>query len=182
MQQSLASPAVGLRPHEIQIRAVGPEYVAKALLILREVSQWLGSRGIQVWSESDLQRTDLPGRSAAGCLILGFAGAEPVACMLLQRSDPVYWPKAVEGSALYLHKLAVRRAYAGCGWGSRMIAWAKSEAQRQRIRRLRLDTLADSWLAEFYLTHGFRIVGHTKHLEYGCGMCRMECWLSRDAT
>jgi GNAT superfamily N-acetyltransferase len=178
MQQSIASHEIGLRSPDIQIRAVGPEHVGHALRILREASHWLASRGMQVWSERDLQRSDLPGHSASGCLIFGFAGAQPVACMLLQRSDPVYWPRAKTGSALYLHKLAVRRAYAGCGWGSRMIGWAKAEAQRRQIPRLRLDTVADSWLAELYVTHGFRIVGRTTHPEVGSAMYRMECWLS----
>ena len=100
--------------------------------------------------------------------------------MLLQRSDPIYWPRAIEGSALYLHKLAVRRAYAGYGWGPRMIAWAKAEAQRQRIRRLRLDTLADSPLNEFYVAQGFRFISRAKHPEDGTAMCLMECGL--DAT
>lgn len=178
MHQSITPAEVGLRSRDIQIRAVGPEYVAHALVILREASQWLATLGMPVWSEYDLQRSDLPGHSAAGCLILGFSGAEPAACMLLQRSDPLYWPRAVEGSALYLHKLAVRRAHAGCGWGPRMIAWAKAEAGRQQIRRLRLDTFADSWLADYYLMHGFRVISQTIHSENGRLMCRMECRLS----
>lgn len=179
MYRSVASAEVSLRSNDVEIRAVGPEHVASALLILREASQRLAGYGIQAWPESDLQRTDLPGHSTSGCLIVGFAGTEPAACMLLQRRDPDYWPRAVEGSALYLHKLAVRRAYAGCGWGSRMIAWAKAETQRRQIRRLRLETLADSWLAEFYVTHGFRILDRTTHPETGWVMCRMECRLSR---
>jgi GNAT superfamily N-acetyltransferase len=174
MPQEIASLAPVSRSHNIQIRAVGLEYVPSALLILREASQWLVSRGLRPWSESDLQRTDLPRNSKSGCLILGFASTQPVACMLLQRTDAIYWPEAAEGSALYLHKLAVRRAHAGCGWGTRMIAWAKSETRRQGIRRLRLDTLADTPLAEFYATQGFRLVGHASHPEDGTAMCLME--------
>ncbi|HEX5206576.1 MAG TPA: GNAT family N-acetyltransferase [Steroidobacteraceae bacterium] len=177
--QSIAPADVDLRPHDVLIRAVGPEYVTDALVMLREAAQWLATLGEPVWSEYDLRKTDLPSHSAAGCLIFGFAGAEPAACMLLQRTDPIYWPRAVEGSALYLHKLAVRRAYAGRGWGPRMITWAKAEARRRQIPRLRLDTFADSWLAQYYVTHGFRVMSRTVHSENGRQMCRMECWLSR---
>jgi len=180
-QEVVSAAAVGScpDPDNIRIRAVGPEYAASALLILREASKWLASRGLRPWSECDLERTDLSLNSSSGCLILGFADSEPAACMLLQRSDPVYWPRAIEGSALYLHKLAVRRAYAGRGWGPRMIAWAKAETRRRRIRRLRLDTLADSPLADFYAAQGFRLVDRAKHPEDGSPMWRMECWLSR---
>ena len=159
----------------IQIRAVGEEYVPSALLILREASQWLTNRGLSGWSDLELQNADLPRQCAAAALILGFEGESSVACMLLQRSDPIYWPEAAPGSALYLHKLAVRRAHAGRGWGARMIAWAKAEAQRLRIGRLRLDTWADSRLTELYSRHGFYVVDHLIKPEDGMAMCRMEC-------
>ena len=163
----------------IQIRAVGEECVPVALLILREASQWLASRGLPGWTDLELQNTDLPGHSAAGALILGFAGQSPVACMLLQRNDPIYWPEAVPGSALYLHKLAVRRSHAGGGWGARMIAWAKAEAQRLRVEHVRLDTWADSRITELYSRHGFQLVDRLPKPEHGMVMCRMECRLVR---
>jgi ribosomal protein S18 acetylase RimI-like enzyme len=161
-----------------QIRAVGEEFVPSALLILREASQWLARRGLSGWSDLELQNTDFPRHCAAGALILGFEGESPVACMLLQREDPIYWPKAVPGSALYLHKLAVRRAQAGRGWGARMVTWAKTETQRLRIEHLRLDTWADSRLSEFYSRHGFHLVDRLIKPEDGMVMCRMECRLT----
>lgn len=179
MRPHIESPAPQLRSQDIEIRVVGPEHAADALRILRDASQWLASRGLRPWSECDLQRADLARESAAGCLILGFAATGPAACMLLQSADPTYWPRAAEGSALYLHKLAVRRAHAGCGWGLRMMNWAKAETRRRGIRRLRLDTVADSPPAAFYAAQGFRFVSLTRHPEDGTPMWRMECWLSR---
>lgn len=161
----------------IAIRAVGQEHVRCALSILREASQWLAGRGLYAWSEQELQKTDLPSNSASGCLILGFTHGKPAACMLLQPTDPLYWPRAARGSALYLHKLAVSRAHAGCGWGPRMISWAKMETGRQGIRRLRLDAWPDSRPAELYVRHGFRIVDRVPHSENGGALCRMECLL-----
>lgn len=157
------------------IRAVGPEYAPSALAILHEASLWLASRGLPGWSEAELQNAELPRYGASGALILGFADQEPVACMLLQRSDPTYWPRATPGSALYLHKLAVRRAHAGCGWGARMIAWAKSEAQRRGVRRVRLDTFEGSRVAALYSTQGFRLVDRVIGPDNGARMWRMEC-------
>lgn len=161
----------------IEIRTVGQEHVSCALSILREASQWLATRGLYAWSEQELQKTDLPSQSAAGCLIIGFTHGKPAACMLLQRSDPLYWPRAARGSALYLHKLAVSRAHAGLGWGPRMISWAKKETHRRGIRRLRLDTWPDSRLAELYATQGFRFVDRVPHCENRGAVCRMECLL-----
>ena len=162
----------------IQIRAAGEECVPSALLILREASQWLTRRGLSGWSDLELQNADLPRQCAEGALILGYQGENPLACMLLQREDPIYWPTAAPGSALYLHKLAVRRAQAGRGWGARMIAWARAESQRLGIERLRLDTWADSRLSEFYSRHGFHLVDRVFKPEDGMMMCRMECLLT----
>ena len=182
MQQYIASPRARLRSDDVEIRVVGPEHAASALMILREASRWLAGRGLRTWSEGDLRRADLPGQSARGCLILGFSSTGPAACMLLQCSDSHYWPRARQGSALYLHKLAVRRAYAGCGWGVRMVSWAKAETQRRGIRRLRLDTLADSPLAGFYAAQGFHFISRAKHPEDDRAMWRMECRLSGAGT
>jgi len=157
------------------IRAVGPEYASRALAILHEASLWLASRGLPGWSEAELQNAELASHGTSGALILGFADQEPVACMLLLRSDPIYWPRATHGSALYLHKLAVGRAHAGCGWGARMVAWAKSEAQRQGVRRVRLDTWEGSRVAALYSAEGFRLVDCMIGPDNGARMWRMEC-------
>ena len=130
--KSAAVPAQAPRSHQTEIRAVGQEEVPCALAILREVSQWLVNRGLRSWTECDLHKADLPSHCATGGLILGFTHGKPAACMLLQSIDPVYWPRAARGSALYLHKLAVSRAHAGCGWGPRMISWAKIESTVHR--------------------------------------------------
>lgn len=175
--KSAAAPAQAPRSYHTEIRAVGQEHLPCALAILREVSQWLTDRGLRGWTECDLQKADLPSHSAAGGLILGFTHGKPAACMLLQSSDSVYWPRAAMGSALYLHKLAVSRAQAGCGWGPRMISWAKVETRRRGIRRLRLDTWVDSPLVELYEAHGFRRFDRVSHPESGSLLYRMECRL-----
>jgi hypothetical protein len=53
MLNSSANTTIGSRLEPgTQIRAVGEEHVPSALLVLREASQWLTSRGLSGWSDS----------------------------------------------------------------------------------------------------------------------------------
>ena len=54
---------------------------------------------------------------------------EPVATFTLLLDDPKFWGERPP-DAVYLHKLAVRRAYAGRGLGARIVDWVDGEARR----------------------------------------------------
>jgi GNAT superfamily N-acetyltransferase len=160
---------------ESPIRFVGPEFAEAAVGILREACQWLAKRGLRRWSEFELQSINFPHYAEAGELVLGFAGDGPAACMLLQAADRAYWPCAASGTALYVHKLAVARSSAGNRWSARMLEWGKDQARARGIRRLRLDTLADSPLPAPYGQYGFRPVDRSPKLVRGIQIVRMQC-------
>jgi hypothetical protein len=86
-----------------------------AAAILREVSEWLVSEGRKLWDPDEISDADVARRARACELVIGREGDEAVACMYLQRSDPLFWPEAKANDALYVHRLAVRRAFAGRG-------------------------------------------------------------------
>ena len=65
---------------------------------------------------------------------------QSAACMALFDHDPDQWPDIAPGESLYLHKVAVRRAFAGQGVSQALINFAKDEAKRRGIATLRLDT------------------------------------------
>lgn len=168
------------QPH-LEIRAVGPEFAEVAVALLQEASQWLAYRGLHGWSKTELQNTDFAAHAASGELVLGFVDDRAAACMLLQRIDPVYWPRARPGTALYIHKLAVARVNAGNRWSARMFRWAKEQAQQRGIKRLRLDTRADSPLTALYTQYGFRVVDRWPRVVEGKTMVRMQCTLDASA-
>src|SRR5712671_667204 len=88
----------------------GPAAAAAAVAILREATEHFARRGIVVWTREELRESEFVAAAAAGELVLGYCGEEPAATMLLQTLDPRYWPEAAAGTALYVHKVAVRRA------------------------------------------------------------------------
>jgi GNAT superfamily N-acetyltransferase len=141
--------------HGSTLRRVTTAEVHDALVIIREAAAWAAARDIDVWTEHEL-RYDLYLEAARRSeLVIGYADAAPAATMLLQTADPVYWPEDAPASALYLHKVAVRRAYAGKSWVARMVAFAVDEADRAGVPLLRLDTLLRPKLQAIYESHGF---------------------------
>lgn len=153
---------------------VGPEFAGEALGILREAAAWALGRGVDVWTDAQLREQDLLAAADLGQLLMGFSGDRSAATMLLQSSDPVYWPDAAPHTALYLHKIAVRREFAGRGWLTRLIDFAVSDARDLGIRRLRLDTLCRSPLEGLYVRHGFVALNEPPIVVGSRLMIRME--------
>ena len=74
----------------------------------------------------------------------------------------VDWQYPGEGEAvLVIHTLCVPPRKAGCGYGRRMVEFAKKFAFEMGCSAIRIDTFAHNEPAkEFYLKNGFRIAGH----------------------
>lgn len=97
-----------------------------------------------------------------GDLYVATVGADLAGVFLLQRSDPATWGRS-RRPARYLHRLAVRRAFAGRGLGRRLVEWAAHESARAGAGVLRLDTVrANSVLRAYYRALGFREVGERR--------------------
>ncbi len=140
------------------MRRVYGDAALDAIEILREASLWTAGFGPQIWPLEGFTVDEQRDIAAAGEQVGGFEDSRMVACMRLQRKDPIYWPEDPPGEALYLHKLAVRRASSGKGWTARMVAWAVQECRNENAHALRLDTLANGKLPGYYQALGFRLV------------------------
>jgi GNAT superfamily N-acetyltransferase len=130
-----------------------------AAAILREVSEWLAAGGRKLWDRDEISDEDVARHAQAGELVMGREGKEAVACMYLQLSDDLFWPRA--DAALYVHRLAVRRAFAGRGLARAMLDWAVTEARRISRPFVRLDTELRPPLLRLYEEAGFVCVDST---------------------
>jgi len=157
-----------------EIRRSGPEAAAEAVSILREAAAHFAQRGIEVWTEDELREDDFAAAARAGELIVGYTGALAAATMLLQPADLLYWPAAAPQSALYVHKVAVRRAFAGRGWLERLVAFAASEAGARGLPFLRLDTLEGPTLRALYERFGFVALAEPPIVVRGRRLIRMQ--------
>jgi len=137
------------------IRLGGADEASTAIAIWKEAALWLIAREQALWTVEEFDAMPVAQLSHAGQLVLGFDGEDPVAVMTLQDEDELHWPDARRDSALYLHKLAVRRAHAGQGWSARMLEWACARARQRRRPFLRLDCSPIPKLTQLYEAQGF---------------------------
>lgn len=131
-------------------------YVSK---ILTDVSRWLIDIDQELWSLEQVSVNSLLNTYKIDGMYVGFVNNEPVATMILQESDPLFWPNLPASESLFLHKLAVIRAYKGKGISIQMLDWAVSHAKKKGRSYLRLDCAADRpKLHQLYESFGFQKV------------------------
>ena len=140
------------------IRQIAATDASHASAILMEAAAWAQSNHAPLWAESEISVERCATWARDGVLFAGFDADAMAAVFCLHEDDALYWPEAVAGSALYLHKVAVRRASAGSGWLDHIIAWAAGETRRRSVPTLRLDTLAGSRLVGLYESRQFALV------------------------
>lgn len=127
--------------------------------ILEGARRWLADRGINQWG-FPFGADWLDPKIAAGEFWVVHLDGEPVAVVRLLWSDPQFWGERDDGSAAYVHTLAVRRNLAGQGIGSWVLNWAEEQAQSAGRSVLRLDCAASNpALFAYYERAGFTALG-----------------------
>jgi ribosomal protein S18 acetylase RimI-like enzyme len=136
------------------------------IAVIEDAARWLMSRGIAQWqwfltpAGHDLVNR----RIAMHEVYLVHAGAtgpnDAIATVTVQWSDRDFWlDRGDDGTAGYVHGLAVRRAHAGLGWGEQLIDHAADRCRQRGRSLLRLDCMADnSQLRAYYERLGFELV------------------------
>ena len=108
--------------------------------ILLDAVYWMEKNGLQnQWNEANVKWSNLSKSYKITDFYISYQNGEPAACMALTDYDPTYWPEIPKGKALYLHKLAVKREYAGRGCSKELIDYAKALAYKNNIPSIRLD-------------------------------------------
>jgi GNAT superfamily N-acetyltransferase len=123
---------------QVTIRPATLEDCGTVSDILLEAATWLAQRGMPMWRESELVVSRIRDDVAVGLFFLAVAAAESVGTIKFQLSDPIFWPD-VPDDAAYVHRLAVRRQFAGGELSSALLNWAAERAAASGRRFLRLD-------------------------------------------
>lgn len=128
---------------ELRIAKVNTINITEFSSILLDAAKWMISKNFRNWDPSDFTAGSILERNDINELFLCYYGCEAVGCLKLQSRDNIFWPDDPWGEALYVHKLAVRREFAGKGISAFMLDWAKEQAKSRGCRYLRLDCIAD---------------------------------------
>ena len=125
--------------------------------ILAEASDWADTRGAKLWQVDELNPQRIAAEVSRGLFFLVSVDGEPVGTLKFQLDDPEFWPDDPGPHAAYIHRLAVRRRFAGGTVSAAMMAWAVAQVRRAGRCVLRLDCDAErTSLRQVYERFGFR--------------------------
>lgn len=143
---------------EIEIVRADLEDVNTAIAIIEEVANWTMTTGFPNWQATNLKRVVVPA-SERGELYLARIEGEAAATFILQWEDEYFWGKRPEDAG-YIHKLAVRRKFAGQNVGRQILQWAEQKVNEVGRKYLRLDCQAyNPAINKYYQEAGFTFIG-----------------------
>ena len=138
------------------IRPASPADIPTIEAILLDAVHWIDSIGLHQWNAENVRWGKLSQFYAIGDFHIAYHDGIPAACAAIIDYDPAFWPNIPRGESLFLHKVAVKREYAGMGFSTQVIDYAKEKAREMGIKTLRLDCHYDrAKVRSLYEQHGF---------------------------
>ncbi len=127
--------------------------------ILFDVTDHFEKIGDPQWHKYDVTWPGLAVYFRIEDFYIAYLGETPVGCMVILDKDNYFWPEIPQGASLYIHKLAVKRAYAGQGFAREMIDHVKALSVERGIGEVRLDCRSyKPKLRRLYESAGFTLV------------------------
>jgi GNAT superfamily N-acetyltransferase len=141
----------------VEMRRATAEDAELVFSILHEAAEWLRERGTPLWAEDEIAPEVIAGEVDAGLYFLAERDGQVAGTLRFQLTDPEFWPDVGEEESAFVHRLAVRRAFAGSGVSTAMLRWAADRARALGRVYLRLDCEVDRpRLRRMYEDFGFR--------------------------
>ncbi len=92
-----------------------------------------------------------------GLFYIAFHGDVAAGVVKFQTEDLVFWSDIPQADSAFIHRLAVRRSFAGGSISAQLMQWAIDQSRDLGKRYLRLDCAADRLrLRLFYESFGFQ--------------------------
>src|SRR5690349_19475481 len=93
--------------------------------VLQEAAQWLSDGGRALWSGAEIGRERVLRDTSAGLFHVAREGGQLAGVMKFELEDPIFWPEIAPGTSAFVHKLAVRRAWAKKGISTELLSFAR---------------------------------------------------------
>jgi len=125
--------------------------------ILREAARWLEQSGMPMWKDGELSSSRIAADVNAGLFFVAECDGEVSGTAKFQLEDLSFWPDILQEQSAFVHRLAVRRQFAGGHVSSALLQWAVQRTRSLGRRFLRLDCDASRpRLRAVYEHFGFR--------------------------
>lgn len=141
----------------IRIRQAEARDAERVSSVLIEAAEWLRGCGLPMWRADELAPVRIAADVARGDFFVAESGGDFAGTVKFQLQDALFWPDTPADEAAFVHRLAVRRAYAGGHVSGLLLQWAADRARSYGRRFLRLDCEASRLrLRAVYERNGFR--------------------------
>jgi len=129
--------------------------------ILSEAARWLEQSGMALWRDNELLPESIAADVHSGLFFLAESAGETAGTIRFQLEDKLFWPDVPQHDSAFIHRLAVRRRFAGGDVSSALLLWSIGRTQALGRRHLRLDCEASRpRLRAIYERMGFRFHSH----------------------
>jgi GNAT superfamily N-acetyltransferase len=146
-----------VNPMSIEVRQAVPADVDTVSAILVEAATWLEGRNMRMWRANELLPERISKDVDEGLFFLAEHTGESAGTIKFQLSDMEFWPDVPENESAFIHRLAVRRRFAGGTVSSALLSWALERTASLGRRYLRLDCEASRpQLRAVYERFGFQ--------------------------
>jgi GNAT superfamily N-acetyltransferase len=147
---------------QLAIRQATPQDVETVADILTEAARWLDENGMTMWRDDELLPTRIAEDVHSGLFFLAESDGEPAGTIRFQLEDKRFWPDVPQQDSAFVHRLAVRRRFAGGEVSAALLLWAIARTHAVGRRYLRLDCEASrAPVRAIYERLGFRF--HSNH-------------------
>ena len=126
--------------------------------VLHEAAEWLAGDGRPLWSAAEIGHERVQRDVSKGLFYVACQDEQLAGVMKFELEDTYFWPEVLSGTSAFVHKLAVRRAWAKKGVATGLLTYARNRAQELGRAHLRLDCVADrQGLRNLYEGFGFTL-------------------------
>ena len=155
------------------VRIATAEDAAAINETLVAAADWLVSSGLAMWNPASFSIDQTRDEVDSGLYYVAETEEHQLAGVVrFQLTDEEFWPDMSNDDSAFIHKLAVRREFAGQGVSRKLIEYAKALTIQKGRAYLRLDCahdrkkLRDFYESEDFVWHSDRQVGEYKVARY----------------
>jgi GNAT superfamily N-acetyltransferase len=141
----------------ISVRQATLEDLSTVTEILSEAAAWLEWQNMGLWQPEHISEAVVCQDIELGLFYIAVCEGVAAGVIIFQTEDSIFWPDIPQADSAFLHRLAVRRRFAGGGVSTQILQWAVERSRELGKHFLRLDCVADRpRLRSIYEQFGFQ--------------------------
>jgi GNAT superfamily N-acetyltransferase len=141
----------------ISVRQATLEDLATVTEILSEAALWLERQNMELWQPEHISSAVVRQNIESGLFYIAICEGVAAGVVIFQTEDSIFWPDIAQTDSAFLHRLAVRRRFAGGSVSTMLLRWAVERSRELGKHFLRLDCVADRpHLRAIYEKFGFQ--------------------------